>query len=91
MTKTIETPNGTLTNVQVIWDTDHGTANEGWYLRSRYADAHEEDDRVDGLEDLARDAPDGELRRVAFSYLMPPDGLSNDEMVTLREMIEVRR
>jgi hypothetical protein len=90
-TQAIETPNGTLTNVQVIWDADHGTANEGWYLRSRYADGHEEDERVDGLEDLGRDASDSELRGVAFSWVFPPDGLNEDEMATLREMIEVRK
>lgn len=87
----IETPNGTLTGVQVIWDADHGTANEGWFLHSRYADGREEDERVDGLEDLGRYASDSELRGVALSWVFPPYGLSDEEMVALREMIAVVR
>lgn len=87
----IETPNGTLTAVQVIWDADHGTANEGWHLRCRYADGHEEDDRVDVLEDMVHDAAESDLCRVAFDWVFPPDGLNDDEMSVLRNMIEVRR
>jgi hypothetical protein len=91
----IETPNGTLTAVQVIWafrrGNAHGTANEGWYLRCRYADGHDEHDRVDDLEDMAHDAADADLCRAAFDWVFPPDGINDDEMTVLRNMIEVRR
>ena len=91
MPQKIETPVGTLTSVQVIWDRDHGTANEGWHLRTRYADGSEEDERVDALDNLPRYTDDARLGQIAVEYLMPPDGLSSHDLTVLQRMIEVRR
>ncbi len=87
----IATPNGELTAVQVIWDRDHGSKNEGWYVRSRYADGHEEDDIVGALEGVPCDANEDEIHSIALLFLLPPDGVSDAEYDALRDMIEVRR
>ena len=87
----IETPVGTLTSVQVIWDRDHERREEGWFLRSRYADGTVEDERVDALESLPRDTDDARLGQIAVEYLMPPDGLSSHDLTVLQRLIEVRR
>lgn len=87
----IDTPNGILTGVQVIWDKDHGTTNEGWYVRSCYAGGYTEDDVVDDIQDLPRETDDALLISAAFSWIFPPDGLNDQEMSDLREAIEVRR
>ena len=43
--KTIQLEDRTVTAIEAIWDRDHGTRNEGWYLRVRYADSGDEDER----------------------------------------------
>lgn len=91
MATTIETPNGTLTSAAVIWDRDHGTRNEGWYLQLTYTDGRIEDDANSPVADLDADETDAELRSAVKLWLMPPDGLSPDEMDALESMIQVRR
>ena len=91
MAQTIETPSGTLVSVQVIWDRDHERREEGWFLRSRYADSTLEDERVDALDSLPCDTDDARLCQIAVEYLMPPDGLTSADLTVLQRMIEVRR
>lgn len=88
----IETPNGTLTAVQVIWDARQ--PESGWFLRCRYAEGsinRETDEQVDCLQDLQRDESEAELISCAFTYVFPPNGLTDRQMDALRSMIEVVR
>ena len=76
-------------SIQVIWDHDHGTANEGWYLRTRDQEGREEDAVIDGLNDLAHDASDMDLRDAAIDFLF--DSITDDESAALHCGIDVRR
>jgi hypothetical protein len=87
---TIELAGKTVTVIQAIWDRDHGTRNEGWYLRVRYENGEEQDDTNTCIADLPEDVSDATViaRVAAWLYV---DGMSDGEQQELRDMIEVRR
>ena len=84
-------PSRELTQVEVFWDRDHGPENEGWRLRSTYAEGYTEEERVAALDALTSNADEDQLRGVAFSHVCPPEGLNEEQTDTLRSMIVVTR
>lgn len=57
--------NEKATRIEIIWDHDHGTACEGFYVRRWYADGHDEDENLGdsgfGLTDTDEDIITGVL------------------------------
>lgn len=47
--------------IEIIWDHDHGTANEGWYLRRVYTDREEDENLGNDAMALDHDASDANL------------------------------
>jgi hypothetical protein len=45
----------TITKIEIIWDRDHGTQNEGWYWRATREDGQERDQPLDGDIDADHD------------------------------------
>lgn len=88
--KTIELAGKAVTAVQAIWDRDHGTRNEGWYLRVRYEDGAEQDDVNTCIADLPEDVSDATVVANVAAWLYV-DGMTDGEQLELREMIEVKR
>ena len=89
------TPYGILIGAEVIWDSDHGASNAGWYLRTKWDDGdgltHEEDDVFDALQALGWPASDEELRNAVLIYLAHPDGMTDQQRNELRSMIRICR
>jgi len=54
-------------SIEIIWDRDHGTENEGFYARRRYADGREEDAHPGQGDATDRDEPEYALRAM-FIY-----------------------
>jgi hypothetical protein len=74
--------------ITAIWDTDHGTDNEGWYVRFRDEEGHEVDSVPIGGYGWPRDISEDEIRQMVESC-------SQWEGITLpdgwRDLIEVHR
>jgi hypothetical protein len=45
----------TVTNARVIWDTDHGAENQGWYVRFSLDDGQERDVPFEARRDIGLD------------------------------------
>lgn len=91
MTQTIQLEKRTVTAIQAIWDHDHGTENEGWYLRVRYEDSGDEDDSNCPIRDMDKSATDAEIRSQVKSWLFDVDGMTDQAQQDLHDMIEVKR
>ena len=83
--------NRDLVKAELIWDEDHGTENEGWYLRTTWADGPSEDDVIQELQDAPRDESEVDLRSAAMLYLRDPDGMTDAAREELRGIIEIKR
>ncbi len=86
MTQTTEN----IVKIEAIFDRDHGTRNEGWYLRTRDTDGQELDDASFG-SDLDENTKESEIRSAALMYIMDPDGATDEEIERLQSIIEVKR
>ncbi len=86
MTQTTEN----IVKIEAIFDRDHGTRNEGWYLRTRDAQGVEYDDNSFG-ESITEDDSDADIASAALMYVMDPDGATDEEIERLQSIIEVKR
>lgn len=81
----------TYTSIEIIFDRDNGSRNEGWYARTTAADGATEDEALstDWAEDEAIDEPT--IRAWAMAYYCDEDGMNDAELQQLRESISIKR
>lgn len=78
------------TKIEIIFDRDHRTREEGWYMRTTDTDGQQEDQPVG--EDWWEDAlvSDAIIRAWALKYFRPADA-TDEELEELEQMIEIKR
>ncbi len=81
----------TYTSIEIIYDRDHGTQNEGWYVRDCAVGEQETDTQIseDWYDDP--DVPESTILSWAMTFYADPDGMTDAELQDLRDVITVKR